>query len=85
MTEQRMCHIHAAWTLSKEVAREMQCKIIKSKDYARIKEILRKYVEPEDGDMFRIRRASQNDWHLVGATRDWYIDDTYAFTVLDFE
>ena len=47
----------------------------KSKDYARIKEILRKYVKPKDGDMFRISRASPNDWHWVRATQYWYIDE----------
>ena len=41
---------------------------VKSKDFARIKEILQKYVKPEDGGMFRIRRGSPNDWHWVGAT-----------------
>ena len=46
---------------------------------------MRKYVKPKDGDTFGIRRASSNDWHWVGATRDWYIDDAYAFTVLDFD
>ena len=46
---------------------------------------MRKYVERKDGDMFRIRRASPNDRHWVGVTRDWYIDDAYAFAVLDFD
>ena len=64
---------------------EMLQKNIKSKEFSRIKGILRKYVKRKDGDMFRIRRDSPNDWHWVALTRDWYIDDAYAFTVLDFE